>query len=190
MKECALSKPLVLTDLELPVRPLSQHELRPTEPGEENRACWYASALMVLSFRGPQATLAINNAYSLQRKAKNDGLYPYELWRLAEEVQLEHANARAVLPQLEATDWRDALATLGPLIVSVGAHAVVVCGIVRRGLDWHIVFNDPMRGARRTMVMPRFNSLVNWSMQFLYRRSALRPPVAQMRPNMRPLDAL
>lgn len=177
----------MLTELELRVQPINQHDLHPTTPDEENNACWYAASLMVLSYRGVLPTLALNNPHSSQRKAKNQGIFPYEFWHLANEAGLEHANASAVLPQREAANWRTALDTLGPLIVSVGAHIVVVTGVVRRGLDWHIVFNDPLPGARRTMVITRFNYIMSMSMPVLYRRSFHRPPVAQMAPVARPL---
>jgi hypothetical protein len=183
-----VSKPMMLAELELPVTPMSQHEAHPTSDIQENMACWYASALMVLHYRGPQAALALANVHTVARKWKNEGIWPHELWRLAEEAQLEHADARAVLPRLEAADWRQALSKLGPLVVTVGGHAIVVRGIVRQGLDWHIVFNDPMPGARRTMVLPRFNSLLNLSMPILYRRALQRPPVATLQPVARPLD--
>ena len=177
----------MLTELELPVRPLSQHVLHPTAPDEENKACWYASALMVLGYRGVPPTSTVTNVHTLARKWKNDGVFPHELWRLAQEVGLEHANLQAVLPQREATNWRHALDTLGPLIVIVGGHAIVVRGIVRQGLDWHVVYNDPLPGARRTMVLSRFRTLVNPSLPVLYRRSGQQPPMAQMRPVANPL---
>lgn len=180
---------MMLTDLELPVRPLSQHALRPTGPDQDNMACWYAAALMVLDHRGPLASLALHNVHTMARKWRNDGVFPHELWRLAQEAGLEHADARAVLPGRDAVAWRQALSTLGPLIVTVGAHVVVVRGVVRQGLDWHIVFNDPMPGARRTTVLPRFAAVMNWSLPILYRRSPERPPRAQLRPVANPLAA-
>lgn len=177
---------MMLAELELPITPFNQHEAHPTPSEEENRACWYACALMVLNYRGPQATLALTNIHTLARKWKNDGIWPHELWRLAQEANLEYANARSVLPTLEAADWLKALSTLGPLIVTAGAHAVVVRGVIRQGLDWHVVFNDPLPGARRTMVLPRFDSVVNMSMPILYRRAVQRPPVATTQPVARP----
>ena len=163
-----MTTPSPLAELELPVRPLSQHALHPTE--EKNRACWYTAAVMVLSHRGPLEPLRMMNVQSLARKYVNRGLLPMDFAHFAREAGLEQTTAQALLPRNGPADWRNALDTRGPLIVVSDWHTLVVRGIVRKGLDWHIVSNNPHSGARETAPINAFNYYMDRKMPIWFRR--------------------
>jgi len=170
------------------VRPVSQHGLITTDDPHENRACWYAAALMVLSHRGPLLPLELANVASAARLWKNHGVQPHRLDRLAQEAGLEHAAAKTLFPRMGAAQWHAALSTLGPLmVVLTSRHLVVVTGIAKRGAEWDIVYNDPFTGTEKRDVLVGFNRLVDWWMPMLWRRSAHRPPAVLRQPVTQPL---
>lgn len=172
-----------LPDIVLDVKPISQHGLFATIEATDNRACWYASAMMVLGYRGPLAHLELVNLESLARLWKNHGVQPHHLDRLAAEAGLELSPARAILPTMGAGQWSKALANLGPLMVVLsGRHMIVVRGIVKRGEGWEVVYNDPFVGASRSEALLRFNGSMDWRMPVLFRRSSHRVPTVLQQP--------
>jgi ABC-type bacteriocin/lantibiotic exporter with double-glycine peptidase domain len=177
-----------LADLVLAVRPISQHEVFAAADPAENRACWYAAALMVLNFRGPLLPLELVNLQTAARLWKNHGVQPHHLDRLAQEAGLEHAPSKVVLPRMGAAQWHAALTTFGPLMVVLNSsHLIVVRGIVKSGDTWEVIYNDPLSGSRSEVLL-RFNGGVDWRMPILFRRSAHRPPVVLQQPVSAPFD--
>lgn len=176
-----------LPDVMLPVRPISQHSLITTVDPAENRACWYAAAMMVLSYRGPLLPLELTRLETSARLWKNDGVYPQDLDRLASEAGLEHAPAKALFPRMGPAQWHAALTTFGPLMVVLNSrHMIVVRGIVKSGDSWQVSYNDPFSGSTCQEVLLRFNGQVDWRMPILFRRSQHRPPVALQQPVTQP----
>jgi len=170
------------------VRPVSQHGLFTTDDPHENRACWYAAAMMVLAHRGPLQALELANIASAARLWKNGGIQPDDLHRLATEAGLEHTPAKTLFARMGAAQWHAALSTLGPLmVVLTSRHMVVVTGIARRGTEWEIVYNDPFPGSEQRDVLVQFNRLVDWWKPVLYRRSAHRTPALLQQPVSGPL---
>jgi hypothetical protein len=172
-----------LPDIVLDVRPISQHGLFATVEPTDNRACWYASAMMVLNYRGPLPHLELINLRSLARLWKNHGVQPHHLDQLAAEAGLELSPARAILPTMGPGQWSKALSTLGPLMIVLSRrHMIVVRGIVKRGAGWEVVYNDPFIGDTRSEALLRFNGGVDWRMPVLFKRSTHRAPSVLQQP--------
>lgn len=179
--------PLAPAEIELNVRPISQHAVLTTADRADNRACWYAAALMVLDYRGPLRSLELMNIRSLLRKWRNEGVQPHDLALLAEEAGLEIAPSRSIFVRMGAVQWTAALATLGPLMVVCDNHMLVVRGVVQTGAGSAILFNDPFTGVSASKPLARFNAEVDWRRPILYRRSAHRPPVVLRQPVAEPM---
>jgi len=81
-----------------------------------------------------------------------------------------------------AGEWYAALAALGPLMVVVGKHAVVVRSIVNQGDAWLIVLNDPWTGATHQEALQRFNGRIERHLPIRYRRSPHRASMALAQP--------
>jgi hypothetical protein len=172
-----------LPDLLLNVRPISQHGLFPIEDLKENRACWYAAAMMVLSYRGPLLPHDLLGLKTVARLWKNEGVQPHHLDRLADEAGLEHAPSRTLFARMGGAQWHAALSAFVPLMIVLNSwHMIVVRGVVKSGDSWQIVYNDPLTGASHTQVLLNFNGSVDWRMPVLFRRSIHRPPLVLQQP--------
>ena len=172
-----------LPDLVLDVRPISQHGLLSIEDAAENRACWYASAMMVLAYRGPLLPLDLTQLKTVARLWSNQGVQPQDLGRLADEAGLEHAATKQVLPRMGAAQWSAALDALGPLMVVLNRrHMIVVRGVVKSGDTWGVVYNDPFTGSSHTQVLLAFNGSIDTRMPILFRRSRHAAPLVLQQP--------
>lgn len=166
-----------LTDIDLHVRPISQHGMVDVPGPMGNFACWFASASMVLAYRKPLLTTEMLGLRTIMRKVVNRGVQPDRLPELAAELGLEHLPAQQLFPRITVEEWHKALSTLGPLMVVVGMHMVVVHGLRQRDGEWEIVYNDPWTGSAMHKVTWRFDSEVDWRRPILFRRAGARPPL-------------
>ncbi|RYY17721.1 MAG: hypothetical protein EON55_01460 [Alphaproteobacteria bacterium] len=166
-----------LTDIEYKVRAISQHGMVDVPGPVGNYACWYAASAMVLAYRRPLGILEMNNLRTLARRAINRGIQPRHLGQLAIELGLEQTPAQHLFPRIIPEEWHSALSTLGPLMVVIYQHMVVVRGLRQRNDEWEIVYNDPFTGCTMSKPTWRFASEVDWTMPMLYLRSAHRPPL-------------
>ncbi|RYE71849.1 MAG: hypothetical protein EOO80_21175 [Oxalobacteraceae bacterium] len=174
-------------EIELRVPALNQHKLHPGPDFNDNMACWFTAAQMVLAHRGATPPLELTNVATLGRLWKNAGIRPDHLDRLADEAGLEHTLPRALFRWMGAGEWHAALSALGPLIVVVGGdHAVVVRGIVKQGDGWFVVVNDPWMGATYREALGRFNGRMDRYLPVLYRRAAHRAPMMLQQPVQEP----
>lgn len=166
-----------LTDIVHKVPAISQHGMVDVPGPVGNYACWYAASAMVLSYRKPLGALEMSNLRTIARRVINRGIQPRHLGQLADELGLEHTPAQHLFPRIAPEEWHAALSTLGPLMVVIHKHMVVVCGLRQRDGDWEIVYNDPFTSATASKPTWRFDSEVDWTMPMLYLRSAVRPPL-------------
>ena len=173
-------------EIDYEVKPLDQHEVFQSKTFQDNWACWYTAALMVLSYRGVLPTVSMSNLRSLVRLWQNRGIGIGDLGNLAQEAGLEHSPTKVLFAKKGAGDWFNNLSRLGPLIVIVPGHAVVVRGLVNEGGGWSVIVNDPWDGSVTKRPLLRFNGDVWWHCPILYRRSADRPPSMLLQPVMDP----
>ena len=166
-----------LTDIDYKVRAISQHGMVDVPGPVGNYACWYAASAMVLAYRKPLGILEMNNLRTIARRAINRGIQPRRLGELADELGLEQTPAQHLFPRIIPEEWHSALLTLGPLMVVIHRHMVVVRGLRQRNDGWEIVYNDPFTGTTMSKPTWRFDSEVDWTMPMLYLRSAHRPPL-------------
>jgi len=54
-------------EIELEVPALAQHQAQAALAGDENRACWFVAAQMILAYRVPTQPLEMSNVASLLR---------------------------------------------------------------------------------------------------------------------------
>jgi hypothetical protein len=161
------------------VKAIDQHTVFSAATHDENRACWYTCALMLLSFRGPAQVSEMSNAGSLMRLWKNEGIQPWDLDKLVDEAGLEHSPCRVLFAKKGPADWHTNLLRLGPLIV--------IRGIVNRGGEWKLIVNDPWDGTVTERPLNRMTYDIRWNLPMLFRRSQHRAPLMLTQPVLDPL---
>ncbi len=175
-------------EIDYDVQPIDQHDVFTSTSHNDNRACWYTAALMLLSWRGPLQASEMSNAGSVMRLWANRGIQPGALGELVDEAGLEYSPCRVLFAKKGATNWHTNLLRLGPLIVIVPGHAVVVRGIVNRGGEWFLKVNDPWDGTVSERSLYRFNGDVQWHLPMLFRRSPHRAPLVLVQPVLDPFS--
>jgi hypothetical protein len=173
-------------EIDYDVAPIDQHDVFPFFAPQDNMACWYTAALMLLSYRGAAQAVEMINPASLIRLWANRGIQARALGELADEARLEYTPSRLLFAKKGATDWHTNLQRLGPLIVIVPHHVVVARGIVNCGGEWQVRVNDPWTGAMDERPLYRFNGDVQWYLPMLFRRSPHCAPLVLQQPVLEP----
>jgi hypothetical protein len=173
-------------EIDFDVKPIDQHDVFRSGTHDDNYACWYTAALMLLSHRGARQAVEMVNPASLMRLYANMGIQPAALGELVDEAGMEYTPSKLLFAKKGATDWHTNLQRLGPLMVIVSHHAVVVRGIVNRGGEWKLRVNDPWDGMVSERPLYRFNGAVQWHLPMLYRRSVHRAPLVLTQPVLDP----
>jgi hypothetical protein len=175
-------------EIDYDVAPIDQHDVFRSSTHDNNKACWYTCALMLLRHRGPVQGLEMNNPASLRRLRESRNIDISELIDLAYEAGLEHTPSKLLFAKKGAVNWHTNLQRLGPLMVIVPHHAVVVRGIVNRGGEWMLHINDPWDGSATEKSMYRFNGDVEWWLPMFFRRSVHRAPIVLTQPVLDPFN--
>jgi hypothetical protein len=177
------------TDVYLPVPVLNQWEVFPQVPKQDNMACWYTSAFMVLLYRmGASSVVNLAHLDTLKRLFTNQGLGATEDEALSKELGLEFTPSAVLFSKRDKQEYCRALAHLGPLVFSEPMHVIVVRGCVARVTgEAAIVVNDPWGGKETSFSVADFNARIDWSYPVHYRRTRFEPPkVLRSGPNMHP----
>jgi len=172
-------------DLNVPI--LNQHTVFRSKTHDDNWACWFTSALMVLYFRGFVQSIQIQtNLEALVKLWMNKGINPLYLGPLAVQSGLEHSPTNALFLVKSPEEWHQNLSKLGPLLMIVPGHAVVARGIINKGGIWNLKYNDPWNGMIITEPLDQAQRKIVWQCPMLYRRSTSPPPVIISQPVMEP----
>jgi surface antigen len=162
----------------MPVQFLVDHNTKVIRQ-DKNMSCWYASAQMVLAYRGVTNMIVqtSSNIGTLARYFKNDGVFANEFTTFASEVGLSWRKGSDVLPVTSAIGWAKTLRVLGPLWVPIMVtegkhtygHIVVVRGVRSDGTLW---INDPAKLVPIGTDAAQFNAAACWALPFLFKFSA------------------
>lgn len=175
-------------EIEHSVVPLDQHVIFPNVAPNDNQACWYTAAMMVVAYRGIILPIVnMTRLPTLFRLYSNAGLGNDEDASLAQEVGLEHSPSQVLFLKKNSSDWFVNLSRLGPLLVSEPKHCLVASGIINRG-GWKVVVADPWNGKREERDLAKFNNSLAWHFPIHYRRSSTEPPVVLNQPVMQPFS--
>lgn len=145
---------------------------------DKEMSCWYASAQMVLAYRGVgnMVVQTSTNVRTLMRYFDNKGAHGSEFAAFAAEVGLSSRQASLLVPDQSGSGWASTLKRFGPLwtpiLVNTGkttyGHVVVVRGVRSGGGLW---VHDPANILATERDIGGFSAAVCWALPMLFKLS-------------------